>query len=207
MRGARIGSRAVRLLRERWASAQPVCVDLLNRTFERARRRVFGDERRRAVLHGDGLDIRVVEGGDDDDVGVGRGLFDLAADFQPVEVGHHQIHDEHVRPQRSDRFDSRSAIRHAGNNFAGRSQQSAERDEDGRMIVGQHDSRSTILVSRHACAARFVICSGRRATDDRGQAGYAFNYTPWPRAPIQLCRRSARIVRKWRRFPYHPERR
>ncbi len=103
----------------------------------------------------------------------------LRHDFQAVEVGHHEIDHENVRPQRADRRDGCIAISNARDNLAGGTEQAAEGDEDRRMIVGQHDSWSELR--REVICRRFDSHLQRALMLQTGQVGR-------PRRPTSTIR-------------------
>jgi hypothetical protein len=124
----------------------------------RFRRLRLGHEVLGAVAHGNLPHLRIVERGHDDDRRVGGHRPDGAAYLQPIHVGHHQVHDQDLRPQISDGLNRLGPVGHAGDHVARRLEHACEGEPDVWMIVGQHDSRPAKFIngSRVECSPSVI---------------------------------------------------
>ncbi len=131
--------------------------DPLNRLLERRGSRVLRHERGRAILHGRRLNQGIVERRDDHDIGLRYGLPHGAAHGETVDVRQHEIDEKDIGSETLDGRDRVLTIGHARHHFTGGLEHAGERHEHRRMIVGNHDSGTTLGLERHvwriACAS------------------------------------------------------
>ena len=133
--------------------ALPFRKDPLDRGIQQPGGGILRHKRRRSNLTCEGFYVHIVVGSDDNDIGLRRQRFYPATDLQTIQAWHHQIHHDKVWFQVTDRLDGFVSVRYVTDHITGGTQESAESDQDARVVIDQQYARSPIWGGLHTCQA------------------------------------------------------